>query len=134
MFVRYRGIEKFKVSLGKNTKYLQFFSKEIGAYCMHDKGFGCSAPSYLSMKNKLEFVFMHTAISDGMFFFNLSGVDIIAASCKASDFNYASGHNLITEWELSVILSDEKYWNKTIFHNGITVFNFHNNQFSASWK
>jgi hypothetical protein len=124
-----------KFSFGKNSEFFEMFCKNINAFSMFTNGFGFDIPETFSMENKLRAVFRYINLSNGRFIFNISGVDIISAIKGFENFDVAFGNNMITEWELSVILENEDYYNKTIFHNGFTEFKYVKNKgFKIKWN
>lgn len=112
-----KSIDRIKFSFGKNDEYLILFSREINACSMHDEGFGIGVPREFSPENKLRAVFTTINKENGVFVFNINGVDLAKAKRGFADYDEAYGNNMITECELSVILSNEEYIQRTVFHN-----------------
>ena len=123
-----------KFSFGKNNFYHKTFSKSIGAYSMHDDGYGLSIPTYMSPENQLRAVFVAIYQQKGTFVFNINGVDLEKATNGFQDFEEAYGNNMITEWELNNILESQDYYEKTIFHNGIVELNKTEIGIERKWK
>jgi hypothetical protein len=134
MIDKFKKSKKVKFSFGKNTEFLESFSKSVGAYCMHDDGFGFSVPAYFSMENKLRAVFKNILDNDGIFFFNISGVNIKRAMTGFSSFDEAAGNNQITEWELYMIFKYEDYKSRTVFHNGVNELVITKYGFKIKWN
>lgn len=128
------SIKSVKFSFGKNDEFLPLFSKKIGAYSMHDTGFGLGIPSSLSMENQLRGIFASLGRQSGIFVFNINGVDLEKAKKGFHDFDEAESNNFITEWELSEILRNKDYLKSTIFHNGKVEFEKSNNKIHFIWK
>ena len=89
---------------------------------MYDNGFGLGIPAYLSDENKLRAVFTLIIGINGLFLFNISGVNMIKARRGFSGFNEAEENNQVTEWELFMTLSNRDYLKNCIFHNGKVAF------------
>jgi hypothetical protein len=118
MIAKLKNDRRAKFSFGKNSKIFEIFSKNAGAVCMHD-WHRLSIEKALSLEYKIRAVFFKIVSLDGIFLFNISGVDIKSALKGFSSFEEASGNNMITEWELFMILSRSEYIERTIFHNGV---------------
>lgn len=95
------------------------FNQRVDALSMYSTNFGLGIPSNLSMENQLRGVFKIVNEENGIFLFNISHVNLVRAKKGFVNFDEAAESNMITEWELSLILQNEDYLNKTIFHNGI---------------
>lgn len=117
-----------KFSFGKNSEFFEAFSLLIGAFSMYTPGFGYSISEKFPMRNRLWAIFHNVNRNNGKFIFNISGVDIIAAINGFDSFETAYGNNMITEWELSIILQNRDYLENTIFHNGFTEFKYRKNK------
>jgi hypothetical protein len=126
-------IDRVKFSLGKSNEYHKAFSKFIGAYSMYENGFGLGISSILSPEYQIRGIF-NSMPENGIFVFNINGVDIIKASVGFRDFNEASENEMITEWELSMILKNYDYLCRTIFHNGKVEFKQLRKSLIISWK
>ena len=113
-------MEKF--SFAKSTEYAKSFARECGAFSMYDSGFGLGIPANLSNENKLRGVFNQITNRNGVFLFNISGVNLKSAKKGFYDYEAAENNNQITEWELSMIMSNRDYLINCIFHNGRVEF------------
>ena len=125
---------KLKFSFGKDNLYHKNFSEIIGAKSMHNEGLGLGISKYLSPANQLWSVFQHVNNLKGVFIFNISGVDIMKAKKGFNDYEEAAGNGMITEWELSIILQNEDYLNRTLFHNGRVEFININQGIQYKWN
>ena len=135
MIERLQNLTCDKFSFGKNSEFFEAFCMNINAYSMYSPGFGYSIPDKLSMGDRLRAVFNYVNRYNGKFLFNISSVDIVAAMKGFGSFEEAAGNNMITEWELSVILQNDDYLKRTIFHNGFTEFKLIKNKgFKIKWK
>jgi hypothetical protein len=123
-----------KFSFGKQSEHFKIFNDYILAYDMYTPGYGFSIPEYWELDKKIRAVLMSVYKLDGIFLFNISGVDIVRSMKGFSSFDEADGNNLITEWELSIILSEPDYKFKTIFHNGITEFKITPKGLKIKWN
>lgn len=85
---------------------------------MFDSGYGLGISPAISPGNQILSIFAEINARGGIFIFNISGVDILKARAGFTSFEEAFDNNMITEWELSVILGNEDYLKITIFHNG----------------
>ncbi|UOE52607.1 hypothetical protein MTO98_16135 [Mucilaginibacter sp. SMC90] len=121
LFDTLRELPNPKFSFGKSTEYHPNFSRDAGAACMYDDGFGLGLSNQLSPENKLRAVFLTISREHGSFIFNISGVDLDAAIAGFESYDAASDNNMITEWELSMILHNPDYLAQTTFHNGRTL-------------
>lgn len=119
---RFNKINFLKFAFAKSSEYSKAFAREINAYSMYDKGYGLSIPTNLSSENQLRGVFKEVIRQNGVFLFNLSGVDLNKARKGFANFEEAENNNQITEWELYIILSNTDYFKSTIFHNGKVQF------------
>ena len=128
MVEKLRGLTCDKFSFGKNSEFFEAFCLNIKAFSMYTSGFGYGIPEKYSMGDRLRAVFKYVNQYDGKFIFNISGVDIVAAMKGFESFEMAAGNNMITEWELSVILQNDDYLERTIFHNGFTEFKYIKNK------
>ena len=129
-----REIKDLKVSFGKADEYFPVFCERIDSCSMNRPGFGLGIPDSLSMENKLRGVFRTINSEKGIFIFNINGVDILRAKQGFQDFNEADSNSMITEWELSTILSEEDYLNNTIFHNGKVEFTKNEKGLELLWN
>jgi hypothetical protein len=127
-------IKGLKFSFGKNDEYHESFSIQINACSMHQSGFGLGIPKFLSPENKLRGIFTRITPENGIFVFNINGVNLVKAGDGFKEYNEAQAKYMITEWELSIILQNTEYLKKTIFHNGKVEFNKINNGISLLWK
>jgi hypothetical protein len=120
---RFNNIEAAKFSFGKSTEHAEQFARDCGAFSMYDSnGFGLGIPFYFSDENKLRAVFKIITEMNGVFLFNISGVNLVKAKKGFSGFNEAEGNNQITEWELFMILGNKNYLKNCTFHNGKVEF------------
>lgn len=129
-----REIEELKFSFGKADEFFPFFCERIDSCSMNKPGFGLGISDRYSMENQLRGVFRIINSEKGIFIFNISGVDIVRAKQGFQDFNEAASNNMITEWELSTILSEEDYLNNTIFHNGKVEFTKNEKGLELLWN
>ncbi|NVM62145.1 hypothetical protein FHW88_000421 [Mucilaginibacter sp. SG538B] len=88
---------------------------------MYLLNFGLGVPSNLSAENQLRAVFHRINNENGNFFYNICGVDLDKAIAGFPSYDEAADNNMITEWELFILLQNPDYLEKTIFHNGKTV-------------
>jgi hypothetical protein len=102
-------IQSFKFSFSKTTEFSQAFTTDCGASSMFDTGFGLGIPFNFSAENKLRAVFNRTLALQGIFLFNLMGVDMRKSKFGFSSYDEAEHNNQITEWELFMILSNKDY-------------------------
>ena len=119
---KFKAIRAFKFSFSKSREFSQVFAENCGAASMYEPGFGLDIPDNFSSENKLRAVFNQTLRNDGIFLFNLSGVDMKKAKRGFLDFDEAEYSNQITEWELFMVLNNKDYLKKCIFHNGKVEF------------
>jgi hypothetical protein len=119
---KFAGISSFKFSFSKSTDYSRAFARDCGAISMYDRGFGLNIPSNLSNENQLRAVFRLIMENNGVFLFNLSGVDMKKAKKGFRSYDEAEYNNQITEWELFNVLSNNDYLKSCIFHNGKVQF------------
>jgi hypothetical protein len=128
-----RNRTELKFSFGKNDEFFLSFSRQAQSACMHDEGFGLGL-SNLSPENKLWGVFNTINRENGLFIFNINGVDIEKAVAGFQNYEMAESNNMITEWELSIILQNRDYLEKTIFHNGKTKFEHNETGLELIWN
>ena len=119
---RFASIKKLKFSFSKSTEFSKAFARESHALSMYDKGYGLGIPANLSAENQLRGVFGEVSKADGVFLFNISGVNLKMAKKGFSSFQLAEMNNQLTEWELSMILNNREYLKRCNFHNGSIVF------------
>lgn len=119
---KFSRINKLKFSFSKSTEFSKTFAIDCGAFSMYDTGFGLGISSYLSSENQLRAVFLQIHSGDGIFLFNLNGVDMKKSNKGFRSFDEAEYNNQITEWELFVILRNKDYLKRCIFHNGKVQF------------
>ena len=119
---RFSKIPCLKFSFSKSTEFSQAFAMDCGAFSMYDPEFGLGIPAYFSSENKLRGVFNQIMNQDGLFLFNLSGVDLKKSKKGFSNYDEAESNNQITEWELFMILDNKDYLKNCIFHNGKVEF------------
>lgn len=119
---RFRKIPSIKFSFAKSSEYSLSFANECNAYSMYDTGFGLGIPSTLSNENQLRGVFIQIMTLNGVFLFNISGVNLKAAIKGFRQYEDAEYNNQITEWELYMILTNRNYLKNCIFHNGKVQF------------
>ncbi len=119
---KFAYINSVKFSFSKNTEFSKAFARESGAFSMYDNSFWLSIPENLSSENKLRAVFHQVIQNNGVFLFNLSGVDMRKAQKGFLNYQEAEDNNQITEWELFMVLSNKDYLKSSIFHNGKVQF------------
>ncbi len=119
---KFSGITALKFSFSKSTEFSKALAKDCNALSMYDLGFGLGIPSNLSQENQLRAIFYQVILQDGVFLFNLSGVDIKKAMSGFLNYDEAQYNNYITEWELFMILRNKDYLKSCIFHNGKVEF------------
>lgn len=119
---RFRSLTMAKFSFAKSSDYARLFANECGANSMYDSGFGLGIPSNWSGENQLRGVFNQIISQNGVFFFNINGVDLKRAKRGFNNYNEAESNNQITEWELHIIMTNPDYLKNCIFHNGKVVF------------
>lgn len=83
---------------------------------------------------KIRGIFTRISSENGIFVFNINGVDTKKASAGFVEYEEANGNNMITEWELSIILHHDDYLKRTIFHNGKVEFKQIKNGIALSWN
>lgn len=115
-------INRIKFSFAKSTEFSESFARSCGAKSMYDPGLGLEIPSDLSDGNKLRAVFNLVMQQNGVFLFNISGVNMNRAKKKFSSYEEAEEEGQITEWELFMIISNRDYLKNSIFHNGKIEF------------
>lgn len=113
-------------SFGKNLVDHEEFSRSMGACTMNAPGggYGLGIPKELTDENQIRSIFVTVLRQGGGFLFNLCYVDVPRAVRGFTNYEEAAGNNLITEWELWLIMENDAYLEKTIFHNGNATFNF----------
>src|SRR6267154_1757596 len=100
---RFNKIKSVKFSFAKNSEYARFFAMDSGAHSMYEPNFGLGIPPNLPPENQLRGVLREIISRQGIFLFNISGVDIKKAFKGFSDYDEADSNNQITEWELFMI-------------------------------
>ena len=113
---------QLRFSFGKSNGYHMTFSQAMRCLSMYDEGFGLGISSSLSAENQLRGIFQTITKHDGLFLFNLNGVDLLRARTGFENYSEAEASNWITEWELSQILANTDYRKRTVFHNGKVIF------------
>ena len=129
-----KNIQTIKFSFGKATEFHEIFSDQINAFSMYTDNYGLGIPNNFTPENQLRAVFTTTHAQNGIFVFNISGVNLNAARKGFKSFNDAYSKNMVTEWELATIIKDKAYLKKTIFHNGIVEFRQVYNFKLLQWK
>jgi len=119
---KFNSIQNFKFSFSKSTEFSQAFARDCGAASMYDLGFGLNIQDNLTPEYQLRAVFFETINLNGLFLFNLSGVDINKSKKGFENYDEADFSNQITEWELFMIIKNEDYLKRCIFHNGKVEF------------
>ena len=89
---------------------------------MHQPGFGLGISDQLTNENQLRAVFLRMMDRQGIFLFNVSGVNLKRAKRGFRSYGDAEGNHQITEWELSQILNNRDYLINCNFHNGKVEF------------
>jgi hypothetical protein len=112
-------IQEIKFAFGKDYLGLNRFSISVGAICMHNPNFGLNILNTLSPENQLRSVFQEILARDGYFLFNLNRVNLTKAVAGFSSYTEAVEMGMITEWELSTLISNEDYLDRTLFHNDL---------------
>jgi hypothetical protein len=113
-------------SFGKNNDEHETFSRSMGLRTMNapEGGYGLGISKELPDEYQIRAIFSTVLEQDGGFLFNLCYVDAPRAAHGFTNFSEASGNNLVTEWELWLIMENNDYLKRTIFHNGTVIFNF----------
>ncbi|MHA8055520.1 hypothetical protein VR611_06200 [Aquirufa nivalisilvae] len=123
IFERLNKLDQVKFSFGKSDEFHPTFCRIVGALSMYDNnGYGLGIPISLSPGNQLMGVFNSINSQGGTFVFNINGVDILRAFKGFANYDEAASQNMITEWELSIILNNKDFLDRTIFHNGKVEF------------
>lgn len=86
------------------------------------KGWGLGIPGNLSLENQIRAVFWEVINQNGIFLFNINGVNLKMSKIGFRNFSEAENSNQITEWELFMILKNKDYLKNTTFHNGKVQF------------
>ena len=123
-----------KFSFAKSSEYHVSFSREVGAASMYQDDLGLGIPAGFSTENKLRAVFTIIAQANGYFIFNINGVDLKRAATGFGSYDEAEDNNMITEWELSMLLQNQDYLEKTIFHNGKNLFDQTDGGLQITWN
>jgi hypothetical protein len=84
---------------------------------MFDPAYGLGISHMLSPENQLRGIFIEVLNREGYFVFNINGVDLDRVRQGFTTYDEAESNNMITEWELSIIVSENDYLERTIFHN-----------------
>lgn len=112
-----------KFCFGKANAHSEVFARAVNGCSMYSGvGWGLAIPQYLSLENQIRGVFHEVIRQDGIFLFNISGVNLKKSITGFKNFEEAKNSNQITEWELSMILDNKDYLKNTIFHNGKIQF------------
>ncbi len=111
-----------KFSFAKDSKFSSAFAKDCNALSMYQSGFGLNIPANLSSENQLRGVLREVTLQNGIFLFNLSGIDLNKAKKGFANYEEAENNNQITEWELFIVLTNKDYLKRSIFHNGKVQF------------
>lgn len=119
---KFRRLQAPKFSFAKSSEYSMNFARECNSCSMYDTGFGLGIPTTLSSENKLRGVFLEIMNRNGLFLFNISGVNLKRAARGFRNYEEAENNNQITEWELNMILVNKDYLKTCIFHNGKVHF------------
>jgi len=120
---RLNKIVSLKFCFAKANIHSEVFARDINACSMHlGVGWGLNIPTYLSLENQIRAVFQEVLGQNGVFLFNISGVNLNKSRKGFLNFEEAENNNQITEWELFMILSNNDYLKNTIFHNGKVQF------------
>ncbi len=119
---RFRKLDTVKFAFGKQNEFAEIFAIESDACSMFAPNFGLGIPSNLSSENQIRGVFNIISQQNGIFLFNISGVDLLKARKGFTTFDEAADNNQITEWELFMILSNKDYLKSCTFHNGKVKF------------
>jgi hypothetical protein len=85
-------------------------------------GWGLGIPGGLSLENQIRAVFWEVSNLNGIFLFNINGVNLKMSEIGFKNFTEAENSNQITEWELFMILQNKDYLKNTTFHNGKVHF------------
>lgn len=112
-------INDVKFSFGKQHLALQEFSRKAVSCSMFDPGLGLGISPQLSGENQLRGVFIQIIKLKGFFTFNINGVNLERARSGFTDYEEAESNNMITEWELWMIINNTDYLKRTIFHNQV---------------
>lgn len=134
IFERLTGLKELIFSFGKNHQLLKQFSEQINALSMHNPGFGLNISNSLSPENQLRGVFFKVIERNGYFAFNINRVNLIRAREGFTNFTDAEDNGMITEWELWLIISNEDYLSRTIFHNQVVEISNINNGIQFLWQ
>ena len=119
---KFSRIAALKFSFSKDTQFSRAFAIDCNAVSMYNRGFGLGIPANLSSENQLRSVFREVMLQNGVFLFNISGVDLKKAMKGFENYEEAEYNNQITEWELFVIFKNRDYMKSCIFHNGKVQF------------
>src|SRR5687768_16680064 len=120
---KYRRLTCLKFCFAKDSPFAEQFAADIGACSMYiTPGFGLNIPTNLSPENQLWGIFNEVTKQHGIFLFNISGVDLKKSNRGFKNYLQAETNNQITEWELSIILTNRDYLKNCIFHNGKVQF------------
>lgn len=119
---KFRRLTPKKFSFAKSSGYSEAFARDCNALSMYEPGFGLGIPSNLSSENKLRGIFNQITGANGIFLFNISGVNLSKGKKGFRNYDEAEYNNQITEWELSIILANKDYLKNCIFHNGKVQF------------
>ncbi|HVU55378.1 MAG TPA: hypothetical protein VHD83_10000 [Puia sp.] len=119
---RISEIDRVKFAFGKAKSLLKEFAAECGAFSMHTNRFGLDISHNLLPEQQLRAIFLRVMQAEGLFLFNISGVNLKKAKKGFDRFSDAEENGQITEWELNMILTNKDYLKNCIFHNGRVEF------------
>lgn len=115
-------LNTLKFSFAKSTKHARAFAADVNACFMYLAGVGLGIPADLSAESQLRGVFLEVMRQNGIFLFNISGVDLNKGKKEFFNYEEVEANSQITEWELHQILVNSDYLKSTIFHNGKAQF------------
>jgi hypothetical protein len=123
LVARLNRISTLKFCFAKSSAHSEAFARNVNACSMHSGGgWGLGIPGNLSLENQIKAVFRETINRNGIFLFNISGVNLKISKIGFRNFSEAESSNQITEWELFMILVNKDYLKNTTFHNGKVQF------------
>jgi hypothetical protein len=123
LVARLNRISSLKFCFAKSSTHSEAFARNVNACSMHSGlGWGLGIPGNLSLENQIRAVFREVINQNGIFLFNINGVNLKMSEIGFRNFAEAASSNQITEWELFMILINKDYLKNTTFHNGKVQF------------
>lgn len=133
-----KNSRKQTLALGKAFESLESFAEKTNSFSMFGNyggnHWGVPISPLIPKATMFQMIFKNIVDIDGLILFCLNSMDLEIALNGFERYEDAADNFYITEWELSIILGNPDYLERTVFHNNKVKFIFDKEKRTFTWK